>query len=111
VESAVTLIPDAYTDSDFFDLEQRQVFGRNWVVAGPATQVKNTGDILVTDIGGQSVIITRDEGGGFARFLQCLPASRYTTVRCQWRCQKTYYLPLSRLGIQFAWRLRGHTAF
>jgi phenylpropionate dioxygenase-like ring-hydroxylating dioxygenase large terminal subunit len=68
VESAVTLIPDAYTDSDFFDLEQRQVFGRNWVVAGPATQVKNTGDILVTDIGGQSVIITRDEGGDLRGF-------------------------------------------
>ena len=67
-EEAKTIDPAVYTDSEFFELEKAQVFGRNWVVAGPADRVSSTGDIMVAEIGGQSVIITRDETGGLRAF-------------------------------------------
>ena len=68
VESATTLIPAAYHDAEFFALEQKQVFARNWVVAGPASRVQNPGDIMVAEISGQSLLITRDENGELRAF-------------------------------------------
>ena len=67
-ERALSLIPDAYTDNDFFALEQKQVFGRNWVCVGPVARVMNGGDIMVAEVGGQSIIITRDEAGALRAF-------------------------------------------
>lgn len=60
-ERAVSITPAVYTDPDFFELEKKQVFQRNWVSAGPADRVKKAGDILVSEVGGQSIIVTRDE--------------------------------------------------
>ena len=57
------LNPDAYTDPDFFALEQRQVFERAWVVVGTAPEVAETGKLLVRNVGSRSIIITRDDGG------------------------------------------------
>ena len=79
-ERALSLIPDAYTDNDFFALEQKQVFGRNWVCVGPVARVMNGGDIMVAEVGGQSIIITLGRSGGVTRFLQCLPSSRHAPV-------------------------------
>ena len=67
-EQARSIAPDAYYNEEFFRLEQRQVFHRNWVTAGPVSRVKNTGDIMVVEIGGQSVIVTRDEEGELRAF-------------------------------------------
>ncbi|MGU9951047.1 MAG: aromatic ring-hydroxylating oxygenase subunit alpha [Gammaproteobacteria bacterium WSBS_2016_MAG_OTU1] len=68
VEEARTIIPEAYYDADFFALEQKQVFARNWTVAGPASRVKNVGDIMLATIAGQAVFITRDEDGELRAF-------------------------------------------
>ena len=68
VEEATTLIPDAYTDAEFFALEQKQIFARNWVVAGPASRCRAPGDFMTAEVGGQSVIITRDENGDLRGF-------------------------------------------
>ena len=67
-ERARTIMPSVYYDDDFFKLERERVFGRHWVAAGPAARVHNTGDIMIADIGGQSVIITRDEDGALRGF-------------------------------------------
>lgn len=61
VESATTLIPAAYHDPEFFTLEQKQVFTRNWVVAGPASAVASPGELMLAEVAGQSIIVTRDE--------------------------------------------------
>lgn len=68
VEEAMTLIPDAYRDPEFYALEQKQVFARNWVVAGPASQVEKPGDIMIAEVSGQSLIILRDDQGELRSF-------------------------------------------
>ena len=60
-EKAVSIDPRAYYDQEFYNLEKKQVFKRNWVVAGPVDRVINSGDILVTEVAGQSIIVTMDE--------------------------------------------------
>ena len=69
VDFARTLTPDAYRADDYFRAEREQVFARNWVAAGPLDQVRNPGDILVADIAGRSVILTRDHNGELRGFL------------------------------------------
>jgi choline monooxygenase len=68
VSLASTLIPDAYTSEDFFRLERERVFGTSWVVVGCASQLEQPGDTLVTDIGGQSLIVTRSPSGELNAF-------------------------------------------
>ena len=68
VESATTLIPAAYCDAEFFTLEQKQVFARNWNVAATAAAVSQPGDIAVAEVAGQSVLVTRDESGQLRAF-------------------------------------------
>ena len=67
-EKAVSLIPDAYTEEEFFELEKEQIFRRYWVCAGVVSSVQNAGDLMVAEIGGQSVIICRDESGKLQAF-------------------------------------------
>ena len=40
-EKAVSLIPDAYTEKEFFELENKQIFRRYWVCAGVVSSVQN----------------------------------------------------------------------
>nr|MCH9705075.1 aromatic ring-hydroxylating dioxygenase subunit alpha [Pseudomonadota bacterium] len=54
-ERAVSITPEAYTNPEFFEIEKKQVFQRNWVSAGPADRVKNPGDIMIAEVGGQSI--------------------------------------------------------
>ena len=68
VESATSLLPAAYYDAEFFALEQQQVFARNWVCVGPASKVQHAGDIMLAEIGAQSVFVTRDENGDLRAF-------------------------------------------
>ena len=68
VESATTLIPDAYRDSEFFEMERRQVFARNWVAAGPASRVRNPGDTMLAEVAGQSLLIVRGDDGELRAF-------------------------------------------
>jgi choline monooxygenase len=68
VSLASTLIPDAYTESAFFDLERDRVFGTSWVAVGIADTVANSGDTLVTRVGDQSIIVTRNRHGDLRGF-------------------------------------------
>ena len=92
VDFARTLNPDAYRSAEFFRAEQEQVFARNWVAAGPLDQVRNTGDIMLADIAGRSVIVTRDEDGELRGFLNVCRhrgtrlCAENTSVRRHIRC-------------------------
>ena len=63
VESARTLIPEAYYSESFFALERQQVFARNWVVAGPASRVQNPGDVMLAEVAGKSLFVVRGDDG------------------------------------------------
>ena len=68
VDQASTLIPDAYTAAAFFALEQEKVFANGWVAVGCVSQVRNPGDILVTEVAGRSLLLVRDKAGKLGAF-------------------------------------------
>jgi choline monooxygenase len=57
-----TCLPNAaYTSQAFFELEQRYLFRRTWVVAGYAHEVSEPGDMMPTDVAGIPLLLIRDE--------------------------------------------------
>lgn len=68
VELASTLLPDAYTTSEFFALEQERVFASGWVAVGLAADVDRHGACIVVDVAGRSVIVTRNRHGALRAF-------------------------------------------
>ncbi|MEM7091886.1 MAG: aromatic ring-hydroxylating dioxygenase subunit alpha [Actinomycetota bacterium] len=65
---ASSLPAACYTDQDFFDLEQQRVFGTGWVPVAIADQVVK-GRLLVRQIGGTSIVLTRNGDGELRGFL------------------------------------------
>ena len=63
VELATTLIPDAYTEQSYFDLEREQVFARSWIPVCVADEVAAPGDFVVVEAAGRSVIVCRNREG------------------------------------------------
>lgn len=68
VSLAETLTPEAYTSEAFFSVERERVFASGWVVAGCAAQLRDPGDVLVTDVAGRSIFVVRDPEGGLRAF-------------------------------------------
>jgi len=52
-----------YHDRAFADAEWERVFARNWLIACPVSDVREPGDFARFDIGRESFIIVRGEGG------------------------------------------------
>src|SRR5919197_5658807 len=68
VSLAETLLPEAYTSGAFFALERERVFGSTWVAVGCAAQLREPGDVLVTDVAGRSIFVVRKEDGALQAF-------------------------------------------
>ncbi|MEM9776195.1 MAG: aromatic ring-hydroxylating dioxygenase subunit alpha, partial [Chloroflexota bacterium] len=68
VELALTIIPEAYTSEEFYDLEQKQIFQNSWVPCAVLPEVKTTRDVKVVEVGGESIIITRNKEGELRAF-------------------------------------------
>lgn len=49
----------AYTDTDFYQLEQHTVFRNNWVFAAFAHQLTNVGDMYPVEVAGQPIVLVR----------------------------------------------------
>ncbi len=60
---ATGLHPAMYSDESFFAAEQKRLFERAWVAVGTAAEVAEAGRLLVRQVGGRSIIITRDQEG------------------------------------------------
>jgi phenylpropionate dioxygenase-like ring-hydroxylating dioxygenase large terminal subunit len=52
-----------YADPDIFELEMERIFGRAWLFVGHASQVRNPGDYITTELGRQPVVMTRHRDG------------------------------------------------
>ena len=63
VALAQTLLPEAYTSEAFFALERERVFGSAWVAVGCSAELREPGDVLVTEVGGRSVFVVRTHEG------------------------------------------------
>eukprot|EP00117_Sycon_ciliatum_P028565 scpid51533/ scgid22929/ Choline monooxygenase, chloroplastic len=63
VEEALTLPSAWYTRRCVLEAEQRCVFGRNWQIACHANHVSRPGQFSTVDVGGEPLIVVRDETG------------------------------------------------
>ncbi len=68
VDRATTLVPDAYRSQTFYEVEQDRVFSKGWVCAGYTSQVREPGQTFLTEVAGQSLIVTRDRAGRLRAF-------------------------------------------
>ena len=58
------LLPvDAYTSQEWFEREQRDLFGKSWGFAGMAEDISEPGEYLCVSIGAWPIIVIRDEQG------------------------------------------------
>jgi choline monooxygenase len=60
VALAQTLTPEAYTSEAFFALERERVFGTSWVAVGCSAQLREPGDVIVTEVAGRSIFVVRN---------------------------------------------------
>ena len=58
---ATGLPNESYTSKTFFELEQRLIFRRTWVLAGYTHQLAQAGDMLPVDVAGIPLLMVRDE--------------------------------------------------
>ncbi|MBA2741823.1 MAG: aromatic ring-hydroxylating dioxygenase subunit alpha [Actinobacteria bacterium] len=63
VDQASTLIPDAYTSSEFHALELERVFARSWVPVCVTDEVAEPGRYVVVEVAGRSLIVCRNREG------------------------------------------------
>jgi Rieske 2Fe-2S family protein len=59
-----TLSAGYYTDRERYRREIEKLYFESWICAGRAEQIAQPGDYFLREVGGESVIITRDSGGG-----------------------------------------------
>ena len=52
-----------YTSPDFAALEDRLIFGRDWLCAGRADALQDPGDYLTMEIAGEPIVVLRDRDG------------------------------------------------
>ena len=50
-----------YTDSSIYDIDLETFFYNQWIFVGHESQIKNTGDYFLFEIGNESIIIIRDK--------------------------------------------------
>ena len=68
VEQASTLIPDAYTATEFFSLEQEKVLANSWIAVCCIQQVSEPGNIFVAEVAGRSILVLFDKKGKLRAF-------------------------------------------
>ena len=49
-----------YTSAEFMRLEWERLWTKVWLVAGRSLDMPNPGDYIVTEIGGESILVVRD---------------------------------------------------
>jgi len=57
------VMPEIFSDQALYDLEQKRIFGRAWLMLGHISQLPKPGSFLRTYMGEESVLVTRDREG------------------------------------------------
>lgn len=63
LDQALAMPKSVYTSADFLALEQRHIFGAEWLCAGRAESLPEPGDYLTMEIAGEPVVVLRDHDG------------------------------------------------
>ena len=56
--------PELFYNEDIFRAEMERIFATTWVCVAHETEIPNSGDYVLRKLGLDTVIVTRDEGGG-----------------------------------------------
>ena len=101
VELAETLPPEAYTSERFFALERERVFASSWVAVGCTAQLREPGDVLVSDVAGRSIFVVRNRDGELRAFYN-ICRHRGTRLLDGGRSprQALHPLPVPQLGLR-----------
>ena len=60
---ARTLPAEAYTSPDVFRRERAGIFGREWLLVGHKSEIRNPGDYIATEITGWPIFVIRNRDG------------------------------------------------
>ena len=63
----------AFTTDEFLNLENQRLFAGSWILAGIASEIPNRGDVQPVDVGGRSLILTRDNNAEIRVFQNVCP--------------------------------------
>lgn len=74
----------ALSDPELYEMEMDRIFGKIWVMLGHESEIPNTGDFMVRDMGSDSVIVSRDKEGQVHVMLNVCPhrGMRISTADC-----------------------------
>ena len=82
----------AYTDQNIFNQELERVFAHSWQYVGHVERVSNPGDYFVTEVAGESLLVTRSSDGALnALFNVC--AHRASRVATGQGCKHRFSCP------------------
>jgi choline monooxygenase len=86
VDLAETLTPDAYRSEEFFAIERERVFATSWVAVGCVAELREPGDVLVTEVAGRSLFVVRTRAGELRAFYNVC-RHRGTRLLAQGECR------------------------
>lgn len=88
-----TLPTSWYWDSEAFDFELENLFGRSWHLAGPIESLREPGDHIVAQAGRVPVVVVRDKAGELRGFVNACrhrgyevahESGRRSTLQCRY---------------------------
>ena len=65
-QSAKTLPQRYFISPEVFEEEKKKIFSRQWLLVGHQSDVAKTGEFFVTDVAGESILVTHDRGDASA---------------------------------------------
>jgi choline monooxygenase len=68
LDDAVTLPAYLYHGEAALQLDQKAIFENSWQCVGHESQLKNPGDVLVTEVAGKPILVLRDHDGSLRSF-------------------------------------------
>lgn len=68
-----TLPASWYLDESVYDVERREIFGKEWVLVGYEFELTKSGDYITEDVGGQPVVVWRSPEGPLVAFINICP--------------------------------------
>ncbi len=64
----LTLNAKAYADPAIYERERHEVFAKAWMIIGHVAEVVNAGDFTTGEIGGEPIVVVRDQDGTLRAF-------------------------------------------